>query len=55
MTEFLLISTGVFLNFLVEKKTLRDNIKTFFTKSWNRLMETADEKKARKNKITTEE
>lgn len=44
-SEILLIATGVFLNFLVEKQSLRDSIKNTFVGLKNRLVKERDDRR----------
>lgn len=44
-SELLLIATGVFLNFLVEKQSLRDSIKNTFVGLKNRLVKERDDRR----------
>lgn len=54
-SEILLIASGVLINFLVEKQSLRDSIKNTFVKLKDRLKAERDARRAAKDKITTEE
>lgn len=44
-SEILLIATGVFLNFVVEKQSLRDSIKNTFVGLKNRLIKERDDRR----------
>lgn len=54
-SEILLIATGVLINFLVEKQSLRDSIKNTFVKLKDKLKAERDARRTANDKVIIEE